>query len=87
VEGGFPKPTIVTGIELGALSILGWKPFAGSTVQIYPGFVALLGNLLIATVVTIVLRQVRVFNGTDETNPPDYDEDESSPQLKPVVSG
>jgi SSS family solute:Na+ symporter len=84
---GIPKPTIVTGRELGTLSILGWKPFVGSTVQIFPGFVALLGNLVIATVVTLVLRQVRVFNGTDETNAADYHADEGSPQLEPVASG
>ncbi len=65
-------PNLSTGIaalELGRLSILGWEPFAGSTVQIYPGFLALVGNLLVAAVFTLVLRLMRVFNGTDETEP------------------
>ncbi|HWR46416.1 MAG TPA: sodium:solute symporter, partial [Pseudonocardiaceae bacterium] len=75
-----------TGLELGMLSILGWHPFAGSQTQIYVGLVALIGNLVTAAVATIVLRQVRVFNGTDETNPPDYYEDASSPQLEPAAS-
>jgi SSS family solute:Na+ symporter len=68
------------------LSILGWHPFSGSPIQIYVGFVALLGNLLAAVLVTIVLRQMRVFNGTDETNPSDYYEDEGSPRLRPVAN-
>ncbi|MCA1673630.1 MAG: sodium:solute symporter, partial [Actinobacteria bacterium] len=58
--GGFALP-------LSDLSILGWQPFAGSQLQIYVGFVALLGNLVVAALVTIVLRQLRVVNGTDET--------------------
>jgi SSS family solute:Na+ symporter len=52
-------PNLQTGIaalDLGRLSILGWEPFAGSTVQIYPGFVALVGNLIVAAVATPVLR-------------------------------
>jgi SSS family solute:Na+ symporter len=74
-------------LALHEVSILGWHPFAGSPTQIYVGFVALIGNLVVAAVVTLVLRQMRVFNGIDETNPSDYSEDESSPQLKPVASG
>jgi SSS family solute:Na+ symporter len=72
-------------LALNNLSILGWHPFAGSPIQIYVGFVALLGNLLAAVLVTIVLRRMRVFNGTDETNPSDYYEDEGSPRLRPVA--
>lgn len=73
-------------LALNKLSILGWHPFAGSPIQIYVGFVALIGNLLAAVLVTIVLRQMRVFNGTDETNPSDYYEDEGSPRLRPVAN-
>ena len=72
-------------LALNKLSILGWQPFAGSPTQIYVGFVALIGNLIVAVLVTIVLRQLRVFNGTDETTPQDYLQDEGSPQLKPVA--
>ena len=72
-------------LELGTLSILGWEPFAGSPVQIYAGLVALVGNLVVAALVTVVLRQMRVFNGTDQTYPWDYHADEGSPRLKPVA--
>ncbi|MGH3692847.1 MAG: monocarboxylate uptake permease MctP [Pseudonocardiaceae bacterium] len=72
-------------LALDKLSLLGWHPFAGSPMQIYVGFVALLGNLVAAVLVTIVLRRMRVFNGTDETNPTDYHEDEGSPRLRPVA--
>jgi SSS family solute:Na+ symporter len=72
-------------LALNKLSILGWQPFAGSPTQIYVGFVALIGNLVVAVLVTIVLRQLRVSNGNDETTPQDYLQDEGSPQLKPVA--
>jgi solute:Na+ symporter, SSS family len=72
-------------LALNKLSILGWQPFAGSPTQIYVGFVALIGNLVVAVLITIVLRQLRVFNGTDETTPQDYLQDEGSPRLKPVA--
>jgi SSS family solute:Na+ symporter len=72
-------------LALSKLSILGWHPFAGVTAQIYVGFVALIGNLVVAVLVTIVVRRMRVFNGTDETNPADYYEDEGSRRLKPVA--
>ncbi|HEX8935794.1 MAG TPA: sodium:solute symporter [Pseudonocardiaceae bacterium] len=61
--------TTIAALELGKLSILGWEPFAGSTMQIYPGFLALVGNLVVATVFTLVLRLMGVSNGTDETEP------------------
>jgi SSS family solute:Na+ symporter len=72
-------------LALNKLSILGWQPFSGSQTQIYVGFVALISNLIVAVLVTIVLRRLRVFNGTDQTNPADYHEDEDSPRLKPVA--
>ncbi len=81
-------PNLTTGavlgdpaLELGRLSIVGWEPFAGSKIQIYPGFVALLGNLVVATVVTIVLRQCRVRDGIDETESVDYDFDGNFSEL------
>jgi solute:Na+ symporter, SSS family len=74
-------------LALNELSILGWHPFAGSPTQIYVGFIVLIGNLAVAALVTIVLRQMRVFNGTDETEEQDYHADEGIPQLKPVASG
>ena len=73
-------------LTLNELSILGWHPFAGSPTQVYVGFIALIGNLVVAALVTLVARQLRVFNGTDETQAPDYRADKSIPQLKPVAS-
>src|SRR5918997_769677 len=72
-------------LKLGTLSILGWEPFAGSPVQIYAGFIALGGNLVVAALVTVALRKLRVFNGTDQTDPQDYHADVGSPRLKPVA--
>src|SRR5262249_19310431 len=61
-------------------------PLPQLPMQIYVGFVALIGNLVAAILITIVLRRMRVFNGTDETNPGDYHEDDGSPRLRPVAS-
>ncbi|HKR52341.1 MAG TPA: sodium:solute symporter [Pseudonocardiaceae bacterium] len=72
-------------LKLGSLSILGWEPFAGSSLQIYAGLVALVGNLVVAALFTTALRRLRVFNGVDQTNPQDYHADEDSPRIKPVA--
>jgi SSS family solute:Na+ symporter len=72
-------------LALDKLSIVGWQPFAHSPTQVYVGFVALIGNLVVAILVTIALRQLRVFNGTDETTAQDYLQDEGSAHLKPVA--
>jgi SSS family solute:Na+ symporter len=61
-------------LELGRLPLLGWV-FAGSkisNIEIYPGLVAALGNLAVATVVTIVLRLIQMREGPDETRHEDY---------------
>lgn len=59
------------------LSLLGlWTPFPGSEKTVYVGFFALFANLAVAMVVTVVLRQLRVFNGVDGTHPSDYFADE-----------
>jgi solute:Na+ symporter, SSS family len=68
------------------LALLGWEPFAGSTKQIYVGIVALLVNLVVATVISFVVRQLRVYNGTDETDARDYFADDGDPALKPVAA-
>ena len=54
--------------------------------QIYVGFVALLGNLVVAVLVTLLLRALGIGNGRDQTTAADYHEDEGSPRLKPVAS-
>jgi SSS family solute:Na+ symporter len=72
-------------LALDRLNLLGWQPFAGSTVQIYVGFVALTVNLLVAVLVTLVLRARRTPEGADQTHPDDYHADEGSTRLKPVA--
>ncbi|MEV0676862.1 monocarboxylate uptake permease MctP [Actinosynnema sp. NPDC050436] len=73
-------------LALDELSLFGWHPFAGSPVQIYVGVVAVVANLVVAVVVTLVAKQLRVFNGTDETSGEDYHVDEDSPRVKPVAA-
>ncbi len=70
-------------LALDKLTVFGWHPFAGSTVQIYVGFVALVVNLLVAVVVTAILRATKVAEGVDETLPGDYHADEGSDRIKP----
>ncbi|MBN9109659.1 MAG: sodium:solute symporter [Pseudonocardia sp.] len=72
-------------LTLDKLTVFGWHPFAGSTVQIYVGFVALVVNLLVAVIVSAVLQAGKVSNGADQTHPADYHADEDSPRLKPVA--
>ena len=66
------------------LSILGWHPFAGSAVTIYPGFIALIANLVVAAIVTVIARRMKVINGTDDTEPEDYHADEDDKDLRPI---
>jgi SSS family solute:Na+ symporter len=72
-------------LTLDKLTIFGWHPFAGSQVQIYVGFVALVVNLVIAVVVSAVLNAMKVAPGPDATEPEDYHADEGSSRLRPVA--
>jgi len=72
-------------LTLSPLSIVGWHPFAGSTVQIYVGVVALAANLLVAVLVTIALRLAKVGDGRDATQGADYHADEGDPALRPIA--
>jgi SSS family solute:Na+ symporter len=72
-------------LALDKLNIFGWQPFEGSTVQIYVGFVALAANLLVAVIVTLVIRRMKVSNGTDETTGEDYHVDEHDENLRPIA--
>ncbi|WP_433504994.1 monocarboxylate uptake permease MctP [Pseudonocardia halophobica] len=72
-------------LTLDKLTVFGWHPFAGSQVQIYVGFVALILNLVVAVVVSAVLHAMKVGNGADATQGPDYHADEHSKRLKPVA--
>jgi len=70
-------------LALDKLTVFGWHPFAGSMVQIYVGFVALVVNLLVAVLGTVALRAARVTEGVDETLPGDYHADEGSDRITP----
>src|SRR6476469_10072101 len=72
-------------LALDKLNILGWQPFEGSQVQIYVGFVALFANLLVAVVVSLIIRG-RASNGTDETADSDYHVDEHDENLRPIAA-
>ena len=74
-------------LTLDRLSVFGWHLFPGSTVQIYVGFVALVVNLLVAVLASVVLRAAAVSNGTDATTRSDYHADEGSDQVKPGREG
>jgi SSS family solute:Na+ symporter len=71
-------------LVLDKLTLFGWHPFAGSTVQIYVGFVALVLNLVVAVIATFALRAGRVAEGVDATRPGDYHADEGSDRIKPM---
>jgi SSS family solute:Na+ symporter len=73
-------------LTLDKLTLFGWHPFAGSPVQIYVGFVALVLNLVVAVLVTLVLRAGHVGEGEDATHPADYHADEGSQRLRPVAA-
>jgi SSS family solute:Na+ symporter len=74
-------------LTLDKLDLFGLHPFAGSKVQIYVGFVALVVNLVVAVVATLILRATSASNGQDQTTPSDYHTDEGSDRIKPVEAG
>ena len=73
-------------LALDKINLLGWQPFAGSTVLIYVGFVALVLNLVVAVLVTFALRAAGTAEGDDQTSPADYHADEGSERLRPVAA-
>jgi len=87
-----PNPTIGkdhfggSALTLSQLSIFGWHPFGDSTLQIYVGVVALAANLLVAVLLTLVLRALGIRDGRDSTSGRDYHADEGDPALRPVAA-
>ncbi|GAA3534072.1 sodium:solute symporter [Amycolatopsis ultiminotia] len=74
-------------LAMGNLSIFGWHPFAGTgldAVQIYPGFVALVANIVVAAVVSVIARALKWNPGVDQTAPEDYHADEHDKDLRPI---
>ncbi|GAB3985267.1 sodium:solute symporter [Plantactinospora veratri] len=57
--------------------------FDGSTKTIYVGLVAVVVNLLVAAIVTLILRAAKVADGVDGTEQDDYFADEGDPRLVP----
>ncbi|MDW5322868.1 monocarboxylate uptake permease MctP [Plantactinospora sp. KLBMP9567] len=57
--------------------------FDGSTKTIYVGLVAVAVNLLVAAIVTLILRAAKVADGVDGTEQDDYFADEGDPRLVP----
>ncbi|SDI59175.1 solute:Na+ symporter, SSS family [Actinokineospora alba] len=71
-------------LKLNDLGFFGWHPFAGNSMMIYAGILALAANLVVAVIVTVIARRMRTFNGTDETNLGDYHVDEGDKKLKKI---
>ncbi|HEY0807245.1 MAG TPA: sodium:solute symporter, partial [Pseudonocardiaceae bacterium] len=72
-------------LALGKLSIFGWHPFGTSTVQIYVGAVALIANLVVAVVVTLIVRASGAGDRTDQTTDLDYRGDAPKEAPEPVT--
>ncbi|MDQ3788215.1 MAG: sodium:solute symporter [Actinomycetota bacterium] len=73
-------------LALDKLNIFGWQPFEGSTIQIYVGFVALIANLLVAVILTLIIRRTNASNGDDDTTGEDYHVDEHDENLRPIAA-
>ena len=63
-------------LALSKIDVLGWQPFGASPVTIYVGFVALVVNLVVAVLVSLVLRSMKVAEGVDATVAADYHADD-----------
>jgi SSS family solute:Na+ symporter len=72
-------------LALGKLSLFGWHPFGTSTVQIYVGVVALVANLVVAVVATVIVRALGRPDGVDETTGADYQGDAPEPVRREVT--
>jgi len=71
----------------GKLSIFGWHPFGTSTVQVYVGAIALITNLLVAVVVTAIVRAVGARDQADQTVERDYEGDEPKEPVGQLTAG
>ena len=59
-------------LTLDKIILVGWQPFAGSKLQIYVGIVALVVNLVVTVIATLILRATSTSNGIDQTTQLDY---------------
>jgi solute:Na+ symporter, SSS family len=80
-------PPTVTKAHFGgsafALSKLGFD----TKVTVYAGFIAVLVNLIVAIIVTFVLRAANVPDGADETQPRQYVADRGDPRIHDLPAG
>ena len=53
-----------------------------TTSSIYAGFLAILANLVVCAVATLVLRAMKVADGVDQTKPDEYFADQADPRLR-----
>ncbi|MEO6880157.1 MAG: sodium:solute symporter family protein [Mycobacteriaceae bacterium] len=72
-----------SGIALSKVDIFGWQIFGDSKMSIYVGFVALIVNLVVAVVVSFVLRAMKVGEGVDQTVAADYHADDGPETVPP----
>jgi SSS family solute:Na+ symporter len=70
-------------LTLDKVTVFGLHLFDASKVQVYVGFVALVVNLLVAVIGTVLLRLTSASNGVDQTEQLDYHADEGSDRIKP----
>lgn len=69
-------------LALKAVDLFGWHSFGGSTVQIYVGVLALIVNLVVAVVITVIARLVHAPEGVDETRAGSYHADAEKDGVK-----
>ena len=74
-------------LATGKLSIFGWHPFGTSTVQIYVGAVALIANLVVAVVVTLIVRATGGRDRADQTTEADYEGDAPKEPVGQLAGG
>ena len=58
--------------------------FPFTNTQVYIAATALIVNIIVSVVLTLVLRALRVPSGTDATDPADYYSDSADPDERPV---
>ncbi|GAW49807.1 MULTISPECIES: hypothetical protein [unclassified Nocardioides] len=59
--------------------------FPGTETKVYIALVAFLLNLLVAVVLTVVLRALKVDEGVDQTRPQDYHVDAGDPGVEAEI--
>ena len=63
-------------------SAVRWCNFPGTETKVYIALIAFLANLLVAVVLTVVLRALKVDEGVDQTRPQDYHADAGDPGVE-----